>query len=117
MARAFSLGGLPNSGLAFTAPHPPRRYCASHPYIVRHLKIAPQPRDFRQAVRYARRGYASLPTSRDPVCEHHLVSCRIGITPESTRQEKSEMTYVPINNGSSGSRLCENASHEVILGL
>jgi hypothetical protein len=37
MARAFSLGGLPNSGLAFNAPHPPRRYCANHPYIVRRL--------------------------------------------------------------------------------
>src|ERR1700730_1647268 len=37
MARALSLGGLPNSGLAFNAPHPPRRYCASHPYIVRRL--------------------------------------------------------------------------------
>src|SRR6202162_3244654 len=102
MARALSLGGLPNSGLACNAPHPPRRYCASHPYIVRRLilkslKIAPQPRDFRQPVRYARREYASLPTSRDPVCEHHLVSCRIGITPESARQKKSEITYVPIN--------------------
>ena len=32
-----SLGGLPKSGLAFSAPHPPRRYCASHPYIVRRL--------------------------------------------------------------------------------
>jgi hypothetical protein len=31
------LGGLPKSGLAFNAPHPPRRYCASHPYIVRRL--------------------------------------------------------------------------------
>jgi hypothetical protein len=37
LARAFSLGGLPNSGLACNAPHPPRRYCASHPYIVRRL--------------------------------------------------------------------------------
>src|SRR6202049_2358602 len=54
-------------------------------------------RDFRQPVRYARREYASLPTSRDPVCEHHLVSCRIGITAESARQEKSALTYVPIN--------------------
>src|ERR1700730_17178781 len=37
MARAFSLGGLPNNGWAFNAPHPPRLYRADHPYIVRRL--------------------------------------------------------------------------------
>src|ERR1700726_2804836 len=66
------IGGIEETSASFEARSAPRSYPT--------LKIAPQPRDFRQPVRYARREYASLPTSRDPVCEHHLVSCRIGIT-------------------------------------
>src|ERR1019366_3893798 len=59
--------------------------------------IAPQSQDFRQTVRYAQPGYASLPASRDPACGHRLVSCRIRITPDSACQEKSEITYGLIN--------------------
>src|SRR6266852_5526447 len=50
--------------------------------------IAPQPRDVRPPVRYARRGCASLPASRDRVCEHRLVSYHLRITRDSRCQEK-----------------------------
>src|ERR1700688_1889099 len=59
---------------------------------------ARQPRDFPQPVRYARRGCASLPASYDPICEHRLLSCLLRITSDASRQEKSAVTYVPINS-------------------
>src|ERR1700674_2964188 len=97
-ARAFSLGGLPNNGLAFNAPHPPRRYCASHPYIVRRLilKDRATTSGFSPActLRTARIRIAS--NVADPVCEHRLVSCHMRITPDSPCQEINETTYGPI---------------------
>src|SRR3984893_13778234 len=100
MARAFNLGGLPNSGLAFNAPHPPRRYCASHPYIVRRLilKDRATTSGFSPActLRTARIRIASIvacPSLRASSCfmPH-------GIMPDSARQEGSETTYGLINN-------------------
>src|ERR1700681_3511383 len=66
-------------------------------YAGRSSGIAQQPRGFRQPVRFARRGCGSLPTSRDPVCEHHLLSCRKGIIADPSRQEESAYTYKLIN--------------------
>src|ERR1700730_2429243 len=60
-------------------------------------RIARQPRGFRQPARYAPRGYASLPTSCDPVCEHRLVSSLIRITRDSACQWTSAITYGPTN--------------------
>ena len=53
-----------------------RRYCASQPYIVRRLIRMDRATTsgFRQPVRCAPRGCASLPASCDPACEHRLVS-------------------------------------------
>src|ERR1700674_5349948 len=59
---------------------------------------ARQPRDFRQPVRYARRGCASPPASYDLICDRRLLSCLLRITRDSSRQEKSAVTYVPINS-------------------
>src|SRR5262245_15688376 len=58
----------------------------------------PQHRAFRPPVRYARRACASPPASRDPACEHHLVSRNIEIRPDSPRQQKCAITYGRINN-------------------
>src|ERR1700730_13165144 len=94
-ARAFSLGGLPNNGLAFNAPHPPRRYCANHPYIVRRpiLKDRATTPGFSPA--------CTLRTARIRIASSvawsslRASSCFMpyGITPDSAGQEKSAITY------------------------
>src|SRR3984893_13244321 len=99
MARAFSLGGLPNNGLAFNAPHPPRRYCANHPYIVRRpiLKDRATTPGFSPA--------CTLRTARIRIASSvawsslRASSCFMpyGIMPDSARQEGSETTYGLIN--------------------
>jgi REP element-mobilizing transposase RayT len=94
-----SFGGLPNSGCSFKPSQPPRRTGRAIPtsYAGRSSGIAQQPRGFRQPVRFARRGCGSLPTSRNPVCERHLLSCRKGIIADPSRREKSAYTYKLIN--------------------
>src|SRR6202030_1276427 len=101
MARAFTLGGLPNTGLPFNAPHPPRRYCASHPYIVRRLILKD---------RATTSGFSpacTLRTARIRIASSvawsslRASSCFMpqGIMPDSARQEGSATIFGPINNG------------------
>src|SRR5277367_5395201 len=59
--------------------------------------IAPQPRGSRQLVRYAPPARASLPTSRDPACAHHLASSHHRINPDASCLQKNESTYGRIN--------------------
>src|ERR1035437_7222783 len=92
MARPSNLGGLPKSGLAFSAPNPPRRYNAIHPYTVRRVTLKD-----RAPVCCARRGCASIPTSHDLAFVHHIVSCDMRITRDSPYLQKNETTYDRIN--------------------